>query len=257
MAREVQQAFLPRRYPVFPRGVAPDQSAWRFCHRYLPASSLAGDFFEVLPLSPSSAGVFICDVMGHGVRTALVMAVIRGLVDELQDDAGDPSRFLREINQALLAHWDVAQTTVFASACYLTVDASNGQVQCALAGHPSPIWLRRGAGQAEFLWRHDLRQGPVLGLLPDATYPMIQSELAVGDGVLLYTDGLYEVESPAGESFGQERLRGLVQQELALRCDQLQERLLAEAQHFSATGELSDDVCLVGVHYAHRLDAGS
>ena len=83
LAREVQVAFLPQRYPTFPRDVAPEQSALRFVHRYLPTGLLGGDFFDVRPLSETSVGVLICDVMGHGVRAALEMAILRALVEEL------------------------------------------------------------------------------------------------------------------------------------------------------------------------------
>ena len=68
MARNLQQSLLPDRYPVFPCASAPEKSALQFCHRFFPASQLAGDFFSVLSLSETKAGVFICDVMGHGVR---------------------------------------------------------------------------------------------------------------------------------------------------------------------------------------------
>src|SRR5262245_28356297 len=83
MARKLQQSLLPDRYPSFPRAAPPAQSALRFAHRFQPTTALAGDFFSVLGLSDTEAGVFICDVMGHGVRSALVTAMLRALVDEL------------------------------------------------------------------------------------------------------------------------------------------------------------------------------
>jgi phosphoserine phosphatase RsbU/P len=64
MAREVQLAMLPQRYPTFPADVPAEASALRFSHRYYPASEVSGDFFSVVPLSNETAGVFICDVMG-------------------------------------------------------------------------------------------------------------------------------------------------------------------------------------------------
>src|SRR5207249_9781604 len=72
MAREIQEAFIPQQYPSFPRQAPQEESALRFFSRYLPTTAVGGDFFHVLPISDSSAGIFICDVMGHGVRAALV-----------------------------------------------------------------------------------------------------------------------------------------------------------------------------------------
>jgi sigma-B regulation protein RsbU (phosphoserine phosphatase) len=247
MAREVQMAFLPQHYPTFPFGTPPAESAIQFSHLYQPASSLGGDFFEIVPLSNTAAGVLICDVMGHGVRSALVMAMIRGLVDELRPYAGQPSRFLKEINQALTSHLSPATTTIFVSACYVVLDSANGQMRCAAAGHPTPLWLRCAAGKVETLLPDGTSHGPVLGLLPDASYPTIERTLTVNDTILLYTDGLYEVEGVDGELYGQARLSALVEQLMQMPCDVLQSHLVAEAQRFSSTGELTDDMCLVSI----------
>src|SRR3954466_11666551 len=101
MAREIQQVFLPRQYPVFPRGALAEISAVQFAHRYLPAAAVGGDFFNIFLITDSLAGAFICDVMGHGMRAALVTAVMRGLVEQLMPAAADPGHFLTAINHSL------------------------------------------------------------------------------------------------------------------------------------------------------------
>jgi len=116
MAREVQQALLPHRYPTFPRKATAATSALGFTHRYLPSGAIGGDTFDALQLSDTEAGVFICDVMGHGVQAALVTAVIRGLVDELSPIAYDAGQFLTELNRALLGALHNVSTPMFASA---------------------------------------------------------------------------------------------------------------------------------------------
>ena len=75
MACRIQEAFLPRAYPVFPRGVPAEASTLRFAHRYIPATTLGGDFVHILPISDSRCGVLVCDVMGHGVRAGLLTAL--------------------------------------------------------------------------------------------------------------------------------------------------------------------------------------
>src|SRR5690606_16418535 len=87
MARQVQETFLPRTFPVFPRGVPLESSALRFAHRYIPATTLGGDFYNILQLSDTKCGVLICDVMGHGVRAGLLTALIRGVVGEMGERA--------------------------------------------------------------------------------------------------------------------------------------------------------------------------
>src|SRR5882724_4977721 len=83
MAREIQQIFLPDQYPTFPRSVAPEDSALKFSHRYIPAQAVGGDFFDIFAITDSTAGVFVCDVMGHGIWAAFNTASMRGLMDEL------------------------------------------------------------------------------------------------------------------------------------------------------------------------------
>ncbi len=147
MASEVQQAFLPQQFPSFPRDAPPGESAVAFYARYLPTGAVGGDFFHVLPLSGTEAGVFICDVMGHGVRAALVTAIQRALVEELAGLGNQPGEFLTHINQALLSILRRTRTPMFASAFYLYLNAATGEMRYANAGHPKPLHLRR-SGEA-------------------------------------------------------------------------------------------------------------
>src|SRR5260221_9616022 len=103
MAREIQQTMLPQQYPAFPRPGAVSESAFQFTHRYLPTGSVGGDFFTVSALSETQAGVFLCDVAGHGVRSALVTAMIRALVEELKPLATNPGHFMSKLNSDLYA----------------------------------------------------------------------------------------------------------------------------------------------------------
>ena len=100
MAREIQQIFLPNQYPSFPRWATPEESDLKFAHRYIPAAAVGGDFFDVFPVDDTRAGIFICDVMGHGMRAALITAIMRGLIEELMPVASDAGRFLTDINRS-------------------------------------------------------------------------------------------------------------------------------------------------------------
>ena len=217
MAREIQLAFLPQKYPSFPRDVDAERSAVRFCHRYLPTGDIGGDFFGVLPLSDTEVGVFICDVMGHGVRAALLTATLHGLLGELAPVGRDPSLFLSEMNRALLATLRRVNTTMFASGFYLVADVANGQLSFANAGHPSPLHVRRSKQTIEPLARNK-GSGPALGLFPDSVYATARSRMAADDLVLLYTDGLYEVYDESQQQYGEDRLLAAFRQRLQLRA---------------------------------------
>jgi sigma-B regulation protein RsbU (phosphoserine phosphatase) len=247
MAREIQQIFLPQQYPTFPQGVAPEESALRFSHRYLPAAAVGGDFFNLFAITGATAGIFICDVMGHGMRAALVTAIMRGLFEELMPVAADAGKFLTEINRSLHAILRRTREPFLATACYLVADVAAGELRFANAGHPSPLLLRRPAGTVQPLKAWDPRHGPALGLIENAAYPTCHCPLEVNDLLLLFTDGLFEADNSAQEEYGQVRLLAAMRDRSRLPTDLLLDELLLDVQHFSGATEFVDDVCLVSV----------
>ncbi len=251
MARVVQQALLPQDYPTFPPGVPANESRLRFAHRWIPTHQVAGDFFAVLPVSATAAGVFLCDVMGHGVRAALITTHLRGLLREQEALAGDPGAFLAALNRHLQALLERVGETVFVTAAYAVVDAAAGELRFANAGHPAPLHLERGAGRVTLCTPPD-GPGPALGLMPDFAYDTTCRPFAAGDAVLLFTDGLHEAEDSAGEQFGQKRLAAAVTARLRQPTAPMLDGLLNDVQAVRppGAGPLPDDVCLVAVERA-------
>jgi sigma-B regulation protein RsbU (phosphoserine phosphatase) len=253
MAREIQQAILPQQYPAFPPDASPESSRLHFCHRYHPTGQVGGDFFNVLRLSDSRAGLFICDVMGHGVRSALVTAMVRGLVEELRPVAMDPGQLLTRINCDLRAILQQTGTPLFTTAFYMTVDLEKREILFANAGHPRPFLIHRLSGEVELLKYPDGKGRPALGLFAESTYATASSPLAEGDLVMLFTDGLYEVEGPENRQFSQDLLLQTVKKHSSLHCADLFDAILEEIKQFSASQEFADDVCLVGVEAAEQF----
>ena len=246
MARDIQQVFLTQKYPSFPRNLSLQESWLAFCHWYQPAEQVGGDFFCVLPLSDTEAGVFICDVLGHGLRAALVTAIVRGLLEELTPIATDPGRLLSEINSSLLAIFRQTETPMLVSAFYLVVNTVDGKMCYANAGHPRPFHVRRHTGVAEPL-PFQGPQGPVLGIFERAAYHNSYAEASANDLVVLFTDGLFEVEMADDDYYGAERLLAAVRKRMHLPAGQLFAEVVAEIQHSCVSGQFTDDMCLLGV----------
>ena len=253
MARDIQQAILPQQYPTFPPGVDEASSLLRFAHRYHPTGQVGGDFFNVLALSDSQAGLFICDVMGHGVRSALVTAMVRGLVEELRPIALDPGQLLTRINSDLRAILQQTGTPLFTTALYLVADLKRRTISYANAGHPRPFRVHRLQGTVEVLKNTDGKARPALGVIAQSIYPTAACDLGAGDLVMLFTDGLYEVEGPGGEQFSQDQLLAAVRHHAALHASDMFAAVLNEIQQFSASQEFSDDVCVVGMEVSEKL----
>jgi serine phosphatase RsbU (regulator of sigma subunit)/CheY-like chemotaxis protein len=250
MAREIQQAFLPRQYPVFPSSAPGGESPVSFSHVYLPCATLGGDFFALLTVSDREAGVFVCDVVGHGVRAAMVTAIIRGLVEDLASAASDPGRFLTEVNRGLAAVFTRSNDVVFASAVYSVVDITTGALRYANAGHPCPLHVRRDpVGTAPVRLDRDVR-GPALGLLGDTLYDTGCGRLDAGDRVVFFTDGVIEARGMGQEEYGEARLAAALTRAPSVDTQRLLDLLLDEVRTFTGEKGLEDDVCLVGVELA-------
>jgi sigma-B regulation protein RsbU (phosphoserine phosphatase) len=252
MAREIQTSMLPQQYPIFPKNVPPEQSAFQFVHRYEPAESVSGDFFSVSALSDNEAAMFICDVTGHGVRAALVTAMIRALAEELKPLARDPGIFLRKLNSDLCSILKSTGSPTLTTAFYLVADWTTGVMRFANAGHPKPLFIRRSAGRVEPLVNVTGQSQPALGLFDDPPYQTTEVALAPGDFVMLFTDGLYEVQGLNEELYSQERMMMDVQNLLAKSNRELFDELLEAIRVFSVSHEFDDDVCIVGMEFAGK-----
>jgi len=252
MAHEIQAAILPQQYPVFPHDATPEQSAFLFVHRYQAAQSVSGDFFSVTPLSDSEVGVFICDVAGHGVRAALVTAMIRALVEELKPLAREPGNFLRKLNSDLYSILKSTGSPMLTTAFYLVADWRTGKMRFANAGHPKPLLVHRFTGRIDLLAHTSSRGEPALGLFDNPSYQTSEVNIVPGDFAMLFTDGLYEVQGLNEELYSQERLMLDVHNLLQKPAAQMFDELLEAIRAFSVDHKFEDDVCLVGMEFAGK-----
>lgn len=247
MAREVQEALLPRDYPSLAnRDVEPCGLA--FAHRYCPAETVSGDFFDIIPLSKKQYGVFICDVMGHGMRAALITAIVRSLLEELRSEMSEPGRFMSVFNRRLLTILKRVDEPFVSTALFLVADIESGQIRFANAGHPAPVYIKKGQRELETLL-HDpaARPDSALGLFDQWTYATHCHPFEEGDRLFLFTDGIYEVDSPSGQELGRKGLLSYFQKHALLPTDDLLSAILCDVSAFSAKKGFEDDVCVIAV----------
>jgi sigma-B regulation protein RsbU (phosphoserine phosphatase) len=249
VAADIQLTMLPQTYPSFPPNATPEQSAFQFVHRYEAAESVSGDFFSITAISDTEVGVFICDVTGHGVRAALVTAMIRALAEELKPLARDPGNFLRKLNTDLCSILKNTGSPMLTTAFYAVADCRTGALRFANAGHPKPLIIRRATGRVDTLANNSGRSQPALGLFEDPPYATSEAALQPGDFLMLFTDGVYEVLGQNEELYSQERLVLDVKNLLHQPSGVLFDELLAVIRAFALNGEFDDDVCLVGMDY--------
>ena len=240
MAAELQKTFFPTSYPEF------SGHAVQFAHRHHAGGMVGGDFCSVRELSDTEAGIFLCDVMGHGVRAALGTAIVRAIVEEISHQEKDPGGFLNHMNLALMPIMRQGGQFLFATACYMVLDIQDGSIRYANAGHPPPIRFdQSGEG---FLVSPDATNGAALAVSEDSQY--VTRDLAVkpGDTVFMYTDGIYEAVNETDEEFGLERMLQAVEKSKAGGLDAVFDQLLNASCGFAGREAPEDDICMVGFH---------
>jgi PAS domain S-box-containing protein len=228
-AETLQRSLLPASLPDVPGAVV--------CARYQPGAigtKVGGDWYDVVGLETGSFGIAVGDVAGRGVRAASVMGALRTGLRAYGLEGAGPAEVLEKTNRLELAQEEADMATLV----YAVLDPATWRLDLASAGHLPPLLVRADGG-AELL---PGSQGVPLGVVDDATYTDEQLELAPGETLLLYTDGLIERR---GESIdrGLERLvaagAGPID-DLEAWADRLMAALLADEEH-------PDDVALLAL----------
>lgn len=224
-ARRIQTSILPQTLPQIP-GVS-------LAARYEPMNAVAGDLYDVLTRD-GGLGVFVADVSGHGVPAALVASMVKVAFAAQAPHADDPSRVLAEVNRTLCGSLEGAYVT----AAYAWLDVETSRLAYAAAGHP-PLLLRQADGVQQLI-----ANGVMMGMLSSATYPSTSRQLARGDRIVLYTDGVIEAFNPKGELFELDRLIALLD---ASRDgpERFAEAVLARVAAWQGGGGATDDLTLV------------
>ena len=217
-ARQIQMSILPKTPPAI-RGL--DLSAV-----YAPASEVAGDFYDFLPIDDHRVGILVADVAGHGVPAALVASMLKVALAAHRDLANQPARLLEEFNAFFCGKLD----RQFITATYALIE--DGTATIASAGHPPPLVVRDGRGIEEVV-----AEGVILGRFPSARFSERTARIGKGEALVLYTDGITEALSAKGEMWGDARF----QESLARGANAQQ--ILDAVRSWSTP--LNDDVTLV------------
>jgi predicted ester cyclase len=232
VARSIQQASLPEEVPQL--------EGWQITPYYRPAREVGGDFYDFHLLSDGRLGVVVGDATGKGVPAALVMATTCGMLRLAAQSYSSPGVMLQRVNEVLCPY---IPANMFVTCFYAILDSESGLLRYANAGHDLPYLHHDGKAK-------ELRaRGMPLGLMPGMHYEEKEDSLEVGDGTLLYTDGLVEAHDPQREMFGFPRLQALVSEHG--EEESLEEALLEELYSFVGEGwEQEDDITLVTLRRA-------
>ncbi len=230
VARRIQLSILPSAFPA--------STSFRVAARYVPMTSVAGDFYDFLLGDDRQAGLLIADVSGHGVPAALIASMVKMAATSQRALVADPAGLLSGMNAALCGNTQQQ----FVTAAYVHLDSQTGELRYSAAGHPPMLVLRRGeVTEVE-------ENGLMLAAFSFATYLNAVSSLEPGDRILLYTDGILEASNAGREEFGKDRLRTLLRQCGSLSHSETADRIMSTVQGWAVTQE--DDLTLLVCDYA-------
>ncbi len=234
-AQLIQSALLPRQMPQFEK--------LHIDYRYIPLESVGGDYFSFTSLREGGMGVFLGDIMGHGVSAALFLALVKAFADRTCRHYGlKPKEFMTHLNNSLMNN----MTTHFLTAIYghfhFNSEENGITFDFAKGGHPPPILYRNNTKQIEIL----NCGGGILGVSEKMDYEENSLFLQKGDKLFLYTDGAYEIMNPDNNILGIQNLCGIIRASSGLPLGKTLSSIIEQIQKYRGVSPIMDDILLIG-----------
>ncbi|HTZ46945.1 MAG TPA: SpoIIE family protein phosphatase [Verrucomicrobiae bacterium] len=229
IAKQVQARLFPQNLPAL--------QSLEFAGVCLPARHVGGDYYDFLHLGPGRVGLVIGDVSGKGIAAALLMANLQAnLRSQCAIAIDQPQRLLSAVNQLF---GENTANAAFATLFFADYDEATGRLRYVNCGHLPPLLLHAD---------HSLERlqptATILGAFQQWDCELAECQIAPGDTLILYTDGITESFSPAGEEFGEARLEQALRQHCHLSSQSLLDAIVDQVRDFSPH-EQHDDITLI------------
>jgi sigma-B regulation protein RsbU (phosphoserine phosphatase) len=228
-SRLIQESMLPSSPPTF--------EGYEIDGRTLPADLVSGDLFDYLPVSDQTLGLAIADSSGHGLPAALLA---RDVVTALRMTAGSGAAIGPTVERLNRIVHRAALSSKFVSLFFGHLQR-DGTLEYCNAGHSPPLLVHHRS------FRELDRGGSVLGPFPSADYESTRVRLAVGDLLVMYTDGVVDREGPDHEPFGRERLLAVLTKSAGVSVRSTVDSVLSAAVEHGGGSPIGDDMTVVVV----------
>jgi sigma-B regulation protein RsbU (phosphoserine phosphatase) len=243
LAAQVQASFMQRNLPDIP--------GWQLAVTLIPARTTSGDFYDVTHLSTGAFGLLIADVVDKGVGAALYMAMSCALLRAYTGEhPNEPDLACQAVNARLLEY---ATADQFVTAFLGVLDPETGTLVYSNAGHNPPIWLRSDRGGQVQLLRNT---GLPLGVIEGGAWQSQSVQMAPGDVLVLYTDGITDAESTDGAFYDLSRLVATVGQNAGKTAPEIRDAILADVLGFTRNATQSDDMAVMVLNRQKSWDNG-
>jgi sigma-B regulation protein RsbU (phosphoserine phosphatase) len=238
IAASIQASMLPHEFPT-------GREDFGLFAEMTPARRVGGDFYDFFLIDEGRLGFVIGDVSGKGIPAALFMAVSRTLLRATAMQGMGPAECLQYANHVLGTQ---REGGVFVTVFYGILHTRTGELDYAIGGHNPPYWL----SQRDAIRAIEEPSGVVIGLLPDVEYENGKVQLAPGDSIFLFTDGVTEAMSDEQRFFGERKLRDVLKANAAVSPECIVKAVSAAVADFTAGAPQSDDITMVAVKWTPR-----
>ena len=210
------------------------------CYYHKPAKVVGGDFYYAMKVDEENIVYIVADVMGHGIVSNYVVAIIKGAFKVLSYQYKKPSDILTNLNKILYDEFD--KMGVFTTCLISIVNTKNNTITVSNAGHYNPIMIQNNGN---ILKETNCKKGIPIGIMKDADYTdnvFYTNEYSM---VCMYTDGVLEIKDKDKEEYGIERLENFIQTNHKLKKESIIENLKIELKDFSQKESFDDDILVV------------
>ena len=243
VARTIQEGILPKIFPPYPERHELDLFATSE-----PAKEVGGDLYDFFFVDKDKLCLVIGDVSDKGVPAALYMSITVTLVRVAMQEAGaSPEEALERVNFNLASD---STRAMFVTLCIGVLDLADGTLLWASGGHPPPYVLRRDG-----LEQPAASGNLVVGAMPDMRYDLHRLQLAPGDALFFYTDGISEAMDADLHPYGEARLRSTLSSLSSGRMRQIIEGVRADMDTHMNGAPPSDDITMLAVRYMPAMKA--
>ena len=243
LARRVQN-------DLFPREGIPTGNL-EFAARFIPSRQVGGDLYDIFETDDGGVAIVLGDVSGKGLSAALLMGVVQGAV-RTSSDAGLSER--HEYAASRLNHLLCMKTARerFVSLFWCYLNPQGDRLSYINAGHLPALLVRERFGRPD-VWRLEQGGGPVLGVLPGASYRPAEVDIEPGDLLVVFSDGVSEATNAAGAEFGEEGIIESVKREWKQSASGVCDGVLADVREFLGDLPPHDDQTLMVVRLEHVI----
>jgi sigma-B regulation protein RsbU (phosphoserine phosphatase) len=234
IARDLQMSMLP--------ATCPEVEGFKIAANATPAREVGGDFYDFIEIGEEKAGMVIGDVTGKSVSGALVMSASRSVFRMLSEEELSVSESMMRANRRLKK--DV-KSGMFVALLFAVLNSKNRTLALCSAGQTQPIHISAKTGEAKLI--ETIGDTFPLGILDDVEYQETQIQLAPGDKVIFYTDGIVEAMNEKEEIFGFNRLLEVAHNARSMDAESLLTEILGKVDEFAGNAAQHDDITIIVV----------